>query len=201
MRTTAGHTSVVTRWNPCQSIRYKLNLRHAPKGALADVRTALARTSAATGLTYVYAGTTTTIPSRASIAKVDPAHPLLVIAWAAPGRGTGHSELLPSSAAGVGGSVSVWWTSRDGVAHPPRIVGGYLVVNSRLNARLPGGFSTRTSGTRGGLLLHELGHTVGLDHTDDPSQLMYPTLVRYGTWGAGDLAGLRRVGRAAGCLR
>jgi hypothetical protein len=54
----------------------------------------------------------------------------------------------------------------------------------------------------GAVLLHELGHLVGLGHVDDPAQLMAPTPgfgeVRFG---AGDRAGLAAVGADSGCLR
>jgi hypothetical protein len=51
--------------------------------------------------------------------------------------------------------------------------------------------------------MHELGHSIGLDHPRiaDKAQIMYPTLSRkYAVWGAGDLTGLKVLGRNSGCL-
>ena len=46
------------------------------------------------------------------------------------------------------------------------------------------------------IVLHEFGHLVGLDHVPDESQLMNPQTVSGVTeFGAGDLAGLARLGR------
>ena len=52
-----------------------------------------------------------------------------------------------------------------------------------------------TRATALGVITHELAHLVGLDHVDDPTQLMYPTtsVTRTG-FGAGDLAGLAALG-------
>jgi hypothetical protein len=52
------------------------------------------------------------------------------------------------------------------------------------------------------MYLHEIGHVLGLGHTADRGQIMYPTLLRSGprTYASGDRAGLVRLGRAAGCL-
>jgi hypothetical protein len=41
---------------------------------------------------------------------------------------------------------------------------------------------------------------VGLGHTSDKRQIMYPTLTKYASYGAGDRTGLRKVGRSAGCI-
>ena len=53
------------------------------------------------------------------------------------------------------------------------------------------------------VLLHELGHIMGLDHVHDPDQLMYsgrhPNVFLH-DYGTGDLEGLRRLGMDAGCL-
>jgi hypothetical protein len=79
-------------------------------------------------------------------------------------------------------------------------VSGFVVVNS--GAGLSGGFRARYSD--GLVLMHELGHMVALGHVSDPNEVMFqardvpPNPVN--DWGPGDLAGLERVGRDAGCL-
>lgn len=51
------------------------------------------------------------------------------------------------------------------------------------------------------VLLHELGHAVGLQHVGSRAEIMYPRGHHASAieWGAGDLAGLAAVGAAAGC--
>ena len=48
------------------------------------------------------------------------------------------------------------------------------------------------------VLLHELGHLVGLAHVDDQGEIMYADGVTRTSYGAGDLDGLARLG-AGGC--
>lgn len=53
-------------------------------------------------------------------------------------------------------------------------------------------------------MLHELGHITGLGHTSEPQQLMYPDASEQtGTtaFQAGDLAGMKYLGRDAGCIQ
>ena len=52
-----------------------------------------------------------------------------------------------------------------------------------------------------GILFVLMGHVMGLAHIADRVAIMQPN-VRTGApaWSAGDLSGLRRVGRSAGCL-
>ena len=45
------------------------------------------------------------------------------------------------------------------------------------------------------MILHELGHVMGLEHVDDPRQLMYPEIGTPDGLAAGDLNGLYELGR------
>ena len=51
-------------------------------------------------------------------------------------------------------------------------------------------------------MLHEIGHALGLQHVTERQQTMYPVVLadRLAEYHRGDLAGLRTVGRAAGCM-
>jgi predicted Zn-dependent protease len=71
----------------------------------------------------------------------------------------------------------------------------------RAGAPLAMGFGAGVS--RGRVLMHELGHAVGLDHVDDRAMVMNTSVSRtspLASYGAGDLTGLRRVGAPAGCI-
>ena len=45
------------------------------------------------------------------------------------------------------------------------------------------------------IVMHELGHVVGLAHVDDPRELMYADNVGQKAFGPGDLTGLAALGR------
>ena len=67
--------------------------------------------------------------------------------------------------------------------------GGWVMLNPTIR-HAPTGLIRR-------LVLHELGHLVGLDHVDDTGELMDPSLAADG-WGPGDLVGLM-VTHDGGC--
>ena len=52
---------------------------------------------------------------------------------------------------------------------------------------------------RHGPATEQYHHVVGLAHVNDPTQIMNH-FVSVGTFGAGDMAGLARLGRAQGCF-
>lgn len=185
----------VTRWNPCDgAIRVLVNPSKGGVGALGDAQSALKELARRTGLSFVYAGTTTFVPT-SSNASNQPAP--IVIAWAPPGAGAGRSNYYAAGAVGEGGWRSSGTSNNGGATWNWKIVQGFVVVDPSVS--MSRGFGNGI--TRGALLLHELGHVVGLAHTADGTQVMYPVLrpASLGSFGRGDLAGLTAVGATKGC--
>ena len=63
----------------------------------------------------------------------------------------------------------------------------YVVGKISLNSTVRDSFATQM------VLEHELGHVLGLDHTDDRRQLMYAGYVGQDGFGKGDIDGLKRL--------
>jgi hypothetical protein len=177
------------RWNPCHVISYRVNLKYAPAGVMTDIREALRRITLATGIHFKYVGTTSWLP-RADY-KGWPGTSNAVIAWS-PRDPMNMSQSWTTWIAGRGGPNTgpyrgtPWWHR------------GWADFNSHDNKRFPSGFGKNG---RGGLLMHELGHMMGLNHAKGANQIMYGggTNAAASVYGAGDMHGLRLVGRSQGC--
>ncbi len=182
---------VPARWNPCAEVTYRVHLGDARKEFVPDLTEALRRITYETGVRFRYLGTTAGVPGSVKGFRYDAD---AVIAWSHPGEST----LLDGSMAGVGGFEHPVPGRRGG----PRIAHGFVVLDGgKIGASdVEPGFGEGT--TEGEALLHELGHMMGLDHVHSADQVMRPTLepMRAALYGAGDLAGLRRLGRRSGCL-
>lgn len=181
------------RWDACAPVPFVVNTDGAPDGAVEDLRAALELLADASGLELILAGTTDERPMRER-PLVERAgttwrwRPVLV-AWAGPDEG--DLPLTPLDR-GIALPVAV----RDGDLEA--FVTGQVVINVR-RTDLRAGFDDR-SDSLGALLVHEVAHVLGLDHVDDPGELMWvdpgsgPVVL-----GPGDRAGLRTVGADAGC--
>jgi hypothetical protein len=173
-----------TRFDPCTPIAYRINFSGAPRNARRLVSTALAKARAATGLTFTYAGPTNGIPfSNQRNSGLPPSG--ITFAWATPRQVHG----LAGTAIGLGGG---------GWAEGHRRTSSGVVIDRTFHFRR----GWKAPNSIGGLLLHELGHALGLEHVRDRRQIMYPLDIgsRTGNYGRGDLAAFRKVGLDAGCL-
>ncbi|NUS51476.1 MAG: matrixin family metalloprotease, partial [Nocardioidaceae bacterium] len=176
-----------TRFDPCRPLHYVVNPDRAPRGGVGLVRQAVARASAATGLRFTYDGRTDEpwTKTRRPVQRQrygDRWVPVL-IGWAT----DREDPELAGFVAGVGGGYSV---SREGGTE--HFVTGQVVLDLDAFRRLT---RERDRATARGIVQHELGHVVGLDHVDDSSQLMYrETRDGVTDYADGDLRGLAIAG-------
>ena len=174
-------------YSPCRPIHYVVRPDGAPVGGAELVQAAIARVSTATGLQFVDDGLTQEAPSTEREAYQPDRYgrrwaPVLV-AWST----AAESPELADDVAGFAGSASVTRAGRT------VYVTGSVTLDSEDVAVLNALPATRATAL--GVVTHEFAHLVGLDHVDEPTQLMYPTtsVTRTG-FGAGDLAGLAALG-------
>ena len=178
-------------YDPCRPVRYVVRSEGAPEAGAQLVADAIAEISAATGLAFVDAGPTDEAPA-VERDLIQPERygtgwaPVL-IAWST-------QEDLPAlegDVAGLGGSAMV--PGADGTGS--WLAGGRLVLDSEdLGGILAtgGGFARARA-----IVVHELGHVVGLDHVANRAELMNPTTSGVVDLGPGDRAGLALVGAVA----
>jgi hypothetical protein len=175
-------------YDPCRPITYVLRVDGAPTGGDALVADAVAVISQAAGVQLVLGGTTDEPPTadRPLIQEErygDGWAPVL-IAW-------GQEQEMPELAgqvAGVGGSAAVPGADGEGLW----LAAGRVVLDAPDITTLlqrPDGYAQARA-----VVVHELGHVLGLDHVDDPSELMYPVTTR-NDLGPGDREGLALLGQ------
>ena len=184
-----------TRWNPCDPIHYVVNATLAPPGSIEDVHEAVRRVTAATGIEFDYEGATdeeSTIyreayqPDRYG----DRWAPVL-IAWVDPDDSDIPFESEDRVAAGVAVPVIPSTRLED------LYVSGWVAINA--DDPNPPGFSF--PGQQGPVILHELGHLMGLGHVRTRGELMHPAGGGVVDFGPGDLEGLRQLGAEGGCFQ
>lgn len=187
---TVNGVKQVIRWNPCAPIGWRLNAPGASATLLATINTEFGQLAGATGLTFRYDGTTTFVPRSDNIS----AEPDDLVVTIAPRTSTDIFDGSPG-AIGYGG-----WDARTTAADNWEIVKGYVILDAAAVSDLPAGVQAAQSA--GTLVLHELGHAVGLQHAAKPIEIMYPALNSQTpqTYSADDRMGLALVGHGAGCI-
>lgn len=175
-------------YSPCRPLHYVVNAGLAPEGAENLVEDAIGTISRATGIRFINDGPSDEAPTE----DRDPYQPEtygerwapLLIAWTTPDT----SPKLKGQVIGTGGSTHY---SFDG--GPKTFVTGSLDLDAPQIAgelERPEGSDYATA-----VILHELAHVMGLEHVDDPLQLMYPEIGTPDGLAAGDLNGLYQLGK------
>lgn len=190
VRTQPGDPSEPVTYNPCRRIAVELNPASAPAGAQRLVTGALDAVSRATGLSLVLVGTTDRDPAAAraeaasSRMRLGRSSEPVLIAWSTPEE----TPELRGDVAGLAGSTA---RASLGGGRLTYVTGTVVLDGPGLaqTAKQPGGRALVRA-----VLLHELGHLVGLDHVEDPGELMYRASLGRTGFGPGDLAGLARLG-------
>lgn len=157
------------RWNPCDTVHYVVVPAGGPGGWQNDVNNDISQAANATGLSFVSDGTASSAPSN---------YRGIVISWA--------SQLSGGDTVGL---TTYSYYNSPGIA--PQIISSTVQLLSSLRAG--GG----TSGEQP-VLLHELGHSLGLGHVN-AAEVMNPVDQGYSAYEAGDLNGLTHLGASQGC--
>ncbi|WP_255769115.1 peptidase [Pseudarthrobacter sulfonivorans] len=177
-------------YDPCRPVHYVVRPDNAPPGTERLIEQAVSMVSAASGLQFVYDGATDEAPSKTRSTYQPDRYgkqwaPVL-ITWSTPEE----SPDLAGKVAGTGGSA---------YAHIPGEP--YVFVAGQVTLDAPGlrEILARTDGSLlvRAIILHELAHVLGLDHVDDPTQLMHEENSGQFDFAAGDRAGLALLGTGA----
>jgi hypothetical protein len=186
-------TGEPVRWNPCETIHYVVNLDEAPPDSLGDVQEAIRRVSVATGITFEFDGPTSEQPIQRRPSYQPERYgdrwaPVL-IAWVDPDE----SSIAFAHSGHLAAGVAAPQIPTDG---EQILVSGWVAINA--DDPNPPGFDL--IGAQGPVVLHELGHVMGLDHVQSYGELMEGSGGGVTDFGPGDLEGLHELGRSAGCL-
>jgi hypothetical protein len=180
---------VPVRWDPCRPISYVINPDGAPPGGEELILQAIDRVSAATGLEFDFEGYSSEAApydGRSLIREGVNGDEFVpsIIGWS----NAASTPDLEGTVAGMGGVNMV----SGAFGEQEYLVGGFAVLDAEGLASIMA--SSGGPGLVLAVIMHEIGHMVGLYHVDNPTELMNPSNESLMDWGPGDLAGLAIAG-------
>lgn len=167
-------------YDPCKPLRYVINPAGAPPNYLSFIDPAIKDAQAATGLKFEYDGLSRDDASTRRNATRS--EPVLISFVSAIDRSVPHAETV-----GLGGSTYATINGRK----QPHYLTGHVELLRSFFARQSASGDTAAEQS---VVMHELGHVLGLGHVQDPREVMFPTSHGQITYGVGDLNGLARLG-------
>ena len=185
---------VEQRFNPCATVNYRMSPLGAGSGATADVKAAFALATQATGIKFRQVSQTASTP-RSN--RDFPAGTDIIVTWDTSEATGGAMAPDTLSYSRVFGTRA----AHDAQGPVRRVLHAGIVLNSSFDSVMaePQPAQTRM---RVRIVMHEIGAVLGLGPVTSPNQRMMEDVydVDVAEWGAGDLAGLSKVGLVEGCV-
>lgn len=167
----------------CSTVYWSYDHSKAPKTAsalvmLKDIRQAFARVSTVSGLNFVELSDSTQKPE-SNIISID---------W-------DYKRAQGGDSAAYGGPTVTNTGATGSISINPK--------SSLTRSDATAGFGRLKTGggARGWLMIHEILHALGLDHSYDRTQVMYPTIWPYKNFGKADLAGINYLYEPMSCKK
>lgn len=163
-------------WDSCSTIEWRLNPKSVPKSEFALIEKAIDKIEKPTDLRYEYVGSTSHVPFANDWEDI-PDNADLFLGFAKAGSGRGQVPGLAGSPIGLGGYSQLGDSFDQG-----QVIFEKKALKLKKKERLS-------------LYMHEIGHTLGLDHSRSQRDIMYPSILGITNWGAGsEIRILKRVG-------
>lgn len=176
-----------TLHDPCLAIHWQLSTAGMPAGAEPLAQEAVASMDTHTGLVFVFDGYTSdqaTFDGPLLVRGDGWEYSPMVIGWGTEAQ----SSDLGGDTTGVGGARVTPGAYED----REFLRSGTVIIDTSDIRDIVTSPADRAR-TRA-VIMHELGHVVGLNHSSNPRDLMFPSATYISDWGPGDLQGLAAAG-------